>query len=68
MIAGLSAARPRAQQAPARPAVRRWLVSAYCPSTGPWREYVHAVTAGEAVRMYCEEHGTDPRLCSAISD
>lgn len=59
------AARPAARQ-PVR--VRRWLVSAYCPKTGPWRQYVQARTAHEAVAAYAQEHGMDPRLCSASSD
>jgi hypothetical protein len=67
MTGATIARRPVAAAIVSRPR-RRWLVSAYCPRSGPWREYVTAATAREAVEIYAEEHAMDPRLCSAVSD
>jgi hypothetical protein len=69
MTGATIARRPVAAAIGSRPRTRRrWLVSAYCPRTGPWREYVTAATAREAVEIYAEEHAINPRLCSAASD
>lgn len=54
-----------AMTAVATPARRRWIVSAFCPLTGPWRGVVLAATAAGAIAEYCAEHGMDPRMCEA---
>lgn len=48
-----------------RPVVRRWMVSAFCPLTGPWRQIVWAASAAGAVVKYCAEHDISPEACHA---
>jgi hypothetical protein len=45
---------------------RRWLVIAFCPLTGPWRQVVTAATAAGAIVKYCAEHDLNPELCQAL--
>lgn len=53
---------PRATVAP----MRRWMVMAFCPLTGPWRQLVHAESSAGAIVKYCAEHELSPELCQAI--
>jgi hypothetical protein len=53
-------AAPRATTAPTE---RRWMVEAFCPLTGPWRQVVHATTASGALVRYCAEHDLPPDNC-----
>jgi hypothetical protein len=50
--------RARARQRPAR-----WMVMAFCPLTGPWRQVVHAESAAGALAQYCAEHEMPPEAC-----
>jgi hypothetical protein len=45
---------------------RRWLVIAFCPLTGPWRQVVTAATAAGAIVKYCAEHELSPEQCQAV--
>ena len=42
---------------------RRWMVEAFCPLTGPWRELVYAESAAGARAKYCAEHDLPPDNC-----
>jgi hypothetical protein len=48
--------------------VRRWMVMAFCPLTGPWRQLVQAESAAGAVVKYCAEHDLSPDQCQAVPD
>jgi hypothetical protein len=50
------------------PMARRWMVTAFCPLTGPWRQLVHAESAGGAIVKYCAEHDLSPDQCQAVPD
>ena len=52
----------------AAPMMRRWLVEAFCPLTGPWRELVYAESAAGAIVKYCAEHDMPPDNCLARPD
>lgn len=54
--------------APRLPVVRRWMVQAFYPLTGPWRELVHAESAAGAIARYCAEHDLPPDNCQAWPD
>ena len=54
---------------PAKKAVRRrWMVEAFCPLTGPWRQLVHAETPAGALAKYCAEHDVPPDNCLVKPD
>jgi hypothetical protein len=53
----------RARRAVAKSPRRRWMVSAFCPLTGPWRQVVQAETASGALAKYCAEHDVNPAGC-----
>jgi hypothetical protein len=53
--------RPRARAARKAPA--RWMVYGFCPLTGPWRQIVHAATAGGALVKYSAEHDIPLEAC-----
>lgn len=55
-----SAGRGRRRSAAPR---ARWLVYGFCPLTGPWRQVVHAASAGGALVKYCAEHEMSPEAC-----
>jgi hypothetical protein len=42
---------------------RRWMVEAFCPLTGAWRELVYAESAAGARAKYCAEHDLPPDNC-----
>lgn len=46
-----------------KPVMRPWMVEAFCPLTGPWRQVVHATTASGALVRYCAEHDLPPDNC-----
>ena len=48
--------------------LRRWMVSAFCPMTGPWRQVVHAASAAGALAKYCAEHEMPPDNCHVQPD
>lgn len=50
------------------PAMRRWMVEAFCPLTGPWREMVYAESAAGARAKYCAEHDLPPDNCRVRPD
>ena len=50
------------------PVVRRWMVEAFCPLTGPWRELVYAESAAGARAKYCAEHDLPPDNCLVRPD
>jgi hypothetical protein len=58
----------RAPRATVAPMVRRWMVMAFCPITGPWRQLVHAESAAGAIVKYCAEHDLSPDQCQAAPD
>jgi hypothetical protein len=73
----LAAAMPRAdrgrfaveaRRATPAPMVRRWMVMAFCPMSGPWRQLVHAESAAGAIVKYCAEHDLPPEQCQAVPD
>lgn len=57
-----------APRATTTPVVRRWLVEAFCPLTGPWRELVYAESAAGARAKYCAEHDLPPDNCRVRPD
>lgn len=59
--------RPRARVA-RRPRAARWMVYGFCPLSGPWREIVHAATAGGALVKYCAEHDMPLEACHVRPD
>lgn len=54
--------------APRVAARRRWMVEAFCPMTGPWRELVYAASAAGARAKYCAEHDLPPDNCLVRPD
>lgn len=54
--------RPRARVA-SRPRRARWMVYGFCPLSGPWRQVVHAETAGGALVKYSAEHDMPLDAC-----
>jgi hypothetical protein len=62
--AALPSRAPRVAKAPRR----RWMVSAFCPLTGPWRQLVHAESAAGALAKYCAEHEINPEGCHVQPD
>jgi hypothetical protein len=50
------------------PVMRRWMVMAFCPLTGPWRQLVQAESAAGAIVKYCAEHDLSPDQCQAVPD
>ena len=58
----------RAPRAMVAPTMRRWMVNAFCPITGPWRQLVHADSAAGAIVKYCAEHDLSPDQCQAVPD
>jgi len=50
------------------PTLRRWMVMAFCPITGPWRQLVQAESASGAIVKYCAEHDLSPDQCQAVPD
>jgi hypothetical protein len=48
--------------------LRRWMVMAFCPITGPWRQLVQAESASGAIVKYCAEHDLSPDQCQAVPD
>ncbi len=58
----------RAARARVAPMVRRWMVMAFCPITGPWRQLVHAESSAGAIVKYCAEHDLSPDQCQAVPD
>jgi len=58
----------RAPRAVAKAPRRRWMVMAFCPLTGPWRELVHADSAAGALLKYCAEHDVNPEGCHVQPD
>lgn len=52
----------------ARKARPRWMVYGFCPMTGPWREIVHAETAGGALVKYAAEHDMPVDSCHVRPD
>lgn len=57
-----------APRATAAPMMRRWMVEAFCPLTGPWRELVYAESAAGARAKYCAEHDLPPDNCRVRPD
>lgn len=57
-----------APRAAVKPVLRRWMVMAFCPMTGPWRQLVHAESAAGAIVKYCAEHDLAPDQCQAVPD
>jgi hypothetical protein len=57
-----------APRATVAPMLRRWMVMAFCPITGPWRQLVHAESAAGAIVKYCAEHDLSPDQCQAVPD
>ena len=41
----------------------RWMVYGFCPLTGPWRQIVHAASAGGALVKYAAEHDMPLEAC-----
>ena len=64
--AALDRRRPRARMV--RKARPRWMVYGFCPMTGPWREIVHAETAGGALVKYAAEHDMPVDSCHVRPD
>jgi hypothetical protein len=58
----------RAPRATVAPMLRRWMVMAFCPITGPWRQLVQAESASGAIVKYCAEHDLSPDQCQAVPD
>jgi hypothetical protein len=62
------ARRGRSARAAVSQAPRRWMVMAFCPLTGPWRQLVQAESAAGAIVKYCAEHDLAPDQCQAVPD
>lgn len=44
------------------------MVYGFCPLTGPWRQIVHAATAGGALVKYSAEHDMPLEACHVRPD
>ena len=60
--------RPARARAVPVPPKRRWMVEAFCPLSGPWRELVYAESAAGARAKYCAEHDLPPDNCLVRPD
>lgn len=68
MTAAAVAERRRPRARAVRPVRARWMVYGFCPLTGPWRQIVHAATAGGALVKYAAEHDMPLEACHVRPD